>query len=166
MSTFHFFVAYLSLFVARVAIMPRVVSLQTVSSMVSLSLPLSAFRSSSQLNGWPCNEIMLMASCLLLDTIQLSKCQDSGCTNLTPVTLSGRHISWDSDRDVKFKNPPFSGNPCSAAAWNSNVSAKVSLMAHPHPYLPCDYFFLFSKILHSLAFHFSINNVSRCLSGH
>jgi len=63
----------------------------------------------------PCG---LIANSLFNDTITIAKCNDAECTATTPLTLSGNDISWQSDRDVKFKNP---GQECNDSAWENGM---------------------------------------------
>ena len=68
----------------------------------------------------PCG---LVANSLFNDTIQLYKCVDSTCASRVQVSLSGQGISWASDREVKFRNPKFSGDLCAYPGWASAVAA-------------------------------------------
>eukprot|EP00043_Microstomoeca_roanoka_P005703 m.57417 g.57417 ORF g.57417 m.57417 type:complete len:376 (-) comp13081_c0_seq1:279-1406(-) len=64
----------------------------------------------------PCG---LVANSLFNDTIQIYKCNDSGCTNRTNINLNGKNIAWKSDRTAKFNNPtPPEGKPlCQAPGF-------------------------------------------------
>lgn len=50
----------------------------------------------------PCG---LVANSLFNDTIRISRCLNGDCSAAVPVSLSGRHIAWESDRRTKFNNP-------------------------------------------------------------
>jgi hypothetical protein len=69
----------------------------------------------------PCG---FVANSLFNDTIELYRCPDAAqCTSTsvgTKIPLSGQHIAWPSDRDVKFRNPdyPAGGSLCDAPALN------------------------------------------------
>ena len=58
----------------------------------------------------------------LIDTILLFKCEDSQCLTSSRINASGYHISWASDRDVKFQNPTSNtSNLCDATAFATGV---------------------------------------------
>lgn len=58
-------------------------------------------------------------------------CADKEDCDLTPenqITLSGKDISWKSDREVKFKNPKPKDGQDLCQFWEEANAIKVSLM--------------------------------------
>ena len=73
----------------------------------------------------PCG---LIANSLFNDTFKLYKCADTTCSSRTQVSWTGSDISWKSDRDALFQNPPNNGTLCASKAFVSTFSLPVRLV--------------------------------------